>query len=298
MLVAVYPAVPPDQLRDEEEKSRLRELDWLLRSLQASFAAVRVGLEECAALLAPREPGSTLVISTHRSDVLKGFVTRVGTRVVRADMQLRLTGVAPTRGGPWYRLTLANADPPPSVVLTELVRVVEGINQSLDVVDVSTWTGDPNNASFIAGQLRLLQDTIRDAVRELKGSGTKRSWHEDAIDPKLFDPPLPKNLSFHLSLSEAALRVELRTLVAVASQELALGFRDRIAVAIGAARKPDHDEAEETFRYRGEDVRVREKVAVESQDPSLMATMTKLVALEHTVAQAAQCLATVMGQEY
>lgn len=234
-------------------------------------------------------------------------------------MQLRLTGLAPTRGGPWYRLTLANADPPPSVVLTELVRVVEGIDQSLDVVDVSTWTGDPNNASFIAGQLRLLQDTIRDAVRELKGSGMKRSWHEDAIDPRvrslhpvvvgwsplcgrltpqLFDPPLPENLSFHLSLSEAALRVELRTLVAVASQESALGFRDRIAVAIGAARKPDHDEAEETFRYRDEEVRVREKVAVESQDPSLMATMTKLVALEHTVAQAAQCLATVMGQEY
>lgn len=44
-------------------------------------------------------------------------------------------------------------------------------------------------------------------------------------------------------------------------------------------------------------MRVREKVAVESQDPSLMAVMAKLAALEHNVAEATQCLATVMGEE-
>ncbi len=101
-------------------------------------------------------------------------------------------------------------------------------------------------------------------------------------------------------MQDAALRVELRTLSPAATQESALsafGFRDRIAVAIGASRKPDHDEVEETFRFRGQEVRVREKVVVESQDPSLMAAMAKLAALEHNVAQATLCLATVMGEE-
>ncbi len=75
------------------------------------------------------------------------------------------------------------------------------------------------------------------------------------------------------------------------------GFRDRIAVAIGASKKPDHDEADEVFAYRGQDVRVKEKVTVESQDPSLMAAMAKLAALEHHVAAAQRSLATVMEED-
>ena len=44
-------------------------------------------------------------------------------------------------------------------------------------------------------------------------------------------------------------------------------------------------------------MRVREKVVVESQDPSLMAAMAKLAALEHHVAAAQRSLATVMDEE-
>lgn len=43
------------------------------------------------------------------------------------------------------------------------------LNQSLDIIDISTWTGDPHNGSFIAGQLRLLADTIDEARQVLKG---------------------------------------------------------------------------------------------------------------------------------
>ena len=35
------------------------------------------------ALLVPTEPGSTLVVSSLRSESVKGFVTRVGTRIVK-----------------------------------------------------------------------------------------------------------------------------------------------------------------------------------------------------------------------
>ena len=44
---------------------------------------LKEGLEECVALLAPREPGSTLVLSSLRSESVKGFVTRVGTKLVK-----------------------------------------------------------------------------------------------------------------------------------------------------------------------------------------------------------------------
>ena len=40
-------------------------------------------MEECVKLLAPAEPGSTLVLSSLRSESVKGFVTRIGTKIVK-----------------------------------------------------------------------------------------------------------------------------------------------------------------------------------------------------------------------
>ena len=59
------------------------ELEWLLEALQEALPSLKSGLEECLALFTPQEPGTTLALSTHRSETVKGFVTRVGTRVVK-----------------------------------------------------------------------------------------------------------------------------------------------------------------------------------------------------------------------
>lgn len=75
------------------------------------------------------------------------------------------------------------------------------------------------------------------------------------------------------------------------------GFRDRLAVALGAPRPPTHDEVDQTFTYRGEQVQVKEKVRVESQDPSLMAALAKLSSLERVVRMSRQALAIVMGKD-
>jgi len=69
------------------------------------------------------------------------------------------------------------------------------------------------------------------------------------------------------------------------------------ALAIGVQRRLEHDEAEQVFEYRGKEVRVREKVRVQSADPSLLAAMAKLAALEHNVGMARKCLSIVMGEE-
>ena len=59
------------------------ELDWLVEELRETLTNLRHGLEECYALLAPVDPGSTLVLSTPRHEIVKGYVTRVGTRIVK-----------------------------------------------------------------------------------------------------------------------------------------------------------------------------------------------------------------------
>lgn len=70
-------------------------------------------------------------------------------------------------------------------------------------------------------------------------------------------------------------------------------LRDRIF----GTRNRAHDEAGDVFMWKGEEVYVREKVRVESQDPSLMAAMAKLTALEHEVMRWVAALRVLMGDE-
>lgn len=63
--------------------AKRRELEWLLNELHETLQNLKSGLEDCYALLAPVDPGSTLVVSTPRNEIVKGHVTRVGTRIVK-----------------------------------------------------------------------------------------------------------------------------------------------------------------------------------------------------------------------
>lgn len=95
--------------------------------------------------------------------------------------------------------------------------------------------------------------------------------------------------------------LEIRTLEhRTPNEESSLsGFsiRDRLAAALGASRLPVHDEVERVFAYRGHEVRVKEKIRVESQDPALLSAMAKLNALEHNVALSRKALDIVMGRD-
>jgi hypothetical protein len=130
-------------------------------------------------------------------------VTRVGTRIVKGvcnlfllfgqifnglrlifgkDVQLRLSSLPPTRGANSTRLTFSNIPGAPELVLDQLATVRDLVNQSLDVVDVSTWTGNPLNASFISGQLHLLHEHISEAKTALKGNTESLQWWENSAD--------------------------------------------------------------------------------------------------------------------
>jgi hypothetical protein len=115
-----------------------------------------------------------------------------------------------------------------------------------------------------------------------------------------FDPPLPPTVSFHLFVFDAALVLEVRTLEPQQPEQKSLtGFsiRDSLAVALGGARTPNHDEADRAFKYKGHDVRVKEKIRVESQDPALISASAKLNALEHSIMLSRKAVNIVMGRD-
>ncbi|KAL3420435.1 37s ribosomal protein rsm22 [Phlyctema vagabunda] len=294
MSTSVWPVIPAAELKRQEDISLERELAWLLESLQDTLVSLKSGLEECYALLAPIEPGSTLVMSSPRSESIKGHVTRVGTQIVKGSLHLRLRTHNP------LHLVIP---PTSSFVLQPLITLRTRLNESLDCVDITRWTGDKKSASFISGQLRLLQSIVSEAKATLKGPDLlapnaghdpETTWHTSPPPPEAFEPPLPPAVSLNLTISDASLIMTVRVLESATAVP---NLGSRLAFAIGAQRRLEHDEMDEVFMYKGEQVRVKEKLRVESADPSLMAALAKLAALEHTLELARNCLRIVMGND-
>lgn len=74
----------------------------------------------------------------------------------------------------------------PTIVLNQLTAARTFLNACLDVVDASTWAGEPSNADFIAGQMRLLDMNLQQAKAALRG-GTELQipWYKNELDHKV-----------------------------------------------------------------------------------------------------------------
>lgn len=80
---------------------------------------------------------------------------------------------------------------------------------------------------------------------------------------------------------------------ALPSLESSFGFRERFAAAVGLRNGGNGvgtASQDQIYCYKGGDVRVRERVRIESQDPSLMAVWAKLGGLEHALGLAIKSL--------
>lgn len=194
MSTILWPPLPDttaEDLAQRAEETRQGELSWLLDALQETLSSLKSGLEDCSALLAPREQGSTLVVSSHRSEAVKGTITRNGSNITKGDIHLRLASLPPPRGQTSYKLSISTQPSAPALQLKQIAEVRTLINSSLDVVDATTWTGDKGDANFISGQLTLLHENIRDAKAVLKSppaaSDSDKSWASDPLDDKVRD---------------------------------------------------------------------------------------------------------------
>ena len=219
-------------------------------------------------------------------------------------MKLRIASLPPPRGAQSYDVAISSAPTASTLVVPQLTAVRTSINSCLDAIDVVSWGGDATNASFVAGQLQLLHDHILEARTALKGySDVQLPWWEHPVDADTFDPPLPANVSFHMFVFDAALCLEIRILESKAEEEAAsasftgFNFRDRLSSALGGTRTPAHDEADKVYKYKGVDVRVKEKIRVETQDPALISASAKLNALEHSLMLSRKALDIVMGRD-
>jgi hypothetical protein len=286
MAAALYPPRVEEDILKAEEESGVRELAWLLDTLQETVDNVRSGLRECSNLLAS-STGSTLVLSSPRSESLKGYATRVANKVIKSDMQVKMYGLPNTKGFACHKLSLDSKGK--GIVLEQLADVGNHVAEGLDIVN-----GGMGVAEKLGGAMR----SVRAARDALRGTQAHRLFPYHAMDHRIFDPPLHPHLALDVYISEAALIVELRTLepltppehrgpaFVLPSLESPFGFRERFAAAVGLGGGGNGVGAanqDQIYSYRGGDVRVKERVRVESQDPSLMAIWAKLGGLEHAL---------------
>ncbi|RYO85561.1 hypothetical protein DL766_007544 [Monosporascus sp. MC13-8B] len=144
-----------------------RELAWLIGSLRSTLGQLKHGLEECYALLAPVDgPGSTLALTTPRHETVKGHVTRVGTRLVRGAVSLRLRTLPP------QTLALSPARP---IRLAPLAALHALLTRSVDLLALCLSYGDergspPEEAPFLVAQLRVLAQNLAESSAILKGA--------------------------------------------------------------------------------------------------------------------------------
>ncbi|KAF9875120.1 37s ribosomal protein rsm22 [Colletotrichum karsti] len=325
MAVAIWPPISPEELAIKKEESLRRELEWIVTETHEVLKDIRHGLQDCYALLAPIDPGSTLVMSTQRNERVKGTVTRVGTRIVKGAVHLQLKTL------PTQTLTL---DPSHPVHIAALETIHTHLTECIDLLSLTTDPSPSQNPSQLAAQLRILSASLNESSSLLKGPPLHESdprWQTDSCPPVHFTPPLPPNISVHLALQESSLVLWLRALEPVDAPQ---NFGTKLGLALGTVRRLEHDEMDRPFRFaysnitdggekhkhggahprsrqssvsglgtpssNGEpnEVFVREKVRVESlPDPNLMSLSAKLVALGHTLAGARRNLAAVMGEE-
>jgi len=214
-------------------------------------------------------------------------------------------------------LTFAPSANDPDLIIPQLQAVKTRINDSLDIIDVSRWTGQSTDASFISGQLKLLNDHLSEAQEFLKGplAGADlhhipgAEWWNSSVVDEVLGSSATYDLSLHFTIQDANLVLTVRTLEPVprsqspatpsAETSFSLsGFNLRSKLLGLGPKPPNHDEMGETFPWRQDGhVHVREKVRVESGDPSLMSVAAKLSALQHEVARWKVNLNIVMGHD-
>ncbi|KAI1749339.1 RAVE subunit 2/Rogdi [Xylaria castorea] len=281
MSVEIWPPIAPEKLKIEEDATQARELTWLLNSLQATLLSLKHGLEECYALLAPIDPGNTLVLSTPRAELVKGHVTRVGARIVKGTIHTKLRTTAP------WTISINPAHP---IHLAPLVTLNALLTQAVDLASLCFTETErkgqrdyPATAAFLTSQLRLLAQGIDEASAILMGSPTniaefkpryssstantsrpntavadasipatssniaESDWTQYSAASTSFIPPLSHVLSFHVTIQDACLVLHLRALEA-ADAPVNLGIK--FALAIGTTRRLEHDEADKVFTYQ------------------------------------------------
>ncbi|KAK9363121.1 RAVE subunit 2/Rogdi [Lipomyces starkeyi] len=203
MTTAVYPIQDSSTALNEEHKVSILELAWLLNDLSSTIGSLEDGLAGCLALLQSDQPGSTLVLSSNRSEALKGFVLRVGQNIVKADIHLKLSSL---NKGQVCTFTLAEGKVVPLAQLADcanFLTVCLRVIKDMDFVE----------PALVLSQLRKLLSNIRYAHISIRNVSPAFQFPYTTIESNTCTPAIPDTIAIDLTISESGVIADVRTLL-------------------------------------------------------------------------------------
>ncbi|KAK9366405.1 RAVE subunit 2/Rogdi [Lipomyces kononenkoae] len=202
MTTVVYPIQDPSTALNEEHKISILELAWLLGDLSATTKSLVDGIEECLSLVRSDQPGSTLVLSSNRSEALKGFVLRVGQNIVKADIHLKLSSL---NKGQVCSFTLAEGRVIPLAQLSDCANFLAVCLRVINEMDFI-------EPALVLAQLRKLLSNIRYAHISVRNVSPAFQFPYATIESNTFTPELPDTIALDLTISQSGVIADVRTL--------------------------------------------------------------------------------------
>lgn len=268
MSLAIWPPVSPEERKLKEAEGLKNELAWITAESLDVCRDLKHGLEDCYALLAPIDPGSTLVMSTPRNEKVKGTITRVGTRLVKGTLNLQLRTTTTTF------LTIAPQQP---IYIPALEVLNTHLTQAVNLLDV-TLSQQPPDAATLASSLALLSESLDEATALLKGrplTENDPTWQTSSCPAQHFTAAassvgggngggsggvgafaasfataggnnVNNPISFHIGIQESCIVLWLRVLEPANAP---VHFGVKLGLAIGTMRRLEHDEMDTAFNY-------------------------------------------------
>ncbi|KAK9381689.1 RAVE subunit 2/Rogdi [Kockiozyma suomiensis] len=213
MTTSIYPHQDFSSALNEEHKVSILELAWLLRDLSTTMKSIYDGLDECVVLMQFDQSPSTLVLSSNRSEALKGFVVRQGKNITKAEIHLKLSSL---NKGTVCNLVLAEGKVIPLAQLndcTNFLGVCMQVVKDMDFVE----------PAVVLSQLRKLLSNIRNAHISIRNVSPAFQFPYSTIDPSVFVSEMPLNVALDLTMSESGVIADIRTLQILDSPPISSG---------------------------------------------------------------------------
>ncbi|KAM3430750.1 hypothetical protein NHJ13734_007613 [Beauveria thailandica] len=270
MSLDIWPPISPEELKVRIAETLKNELEWITSESLDVCRDLKHGLEDCYALLAPIDPGSTLVMSTPRNEKVKGTITRVGTRIVKGTLNLQLRTTSTTS------LTISPHQP---IYIPALELLYTHLTQAVGLLDVTLSQERSPDAATLASSLTLLAESLDQATALLKGrplTETDPTWQTSSCPAQHFTAATTTSstggggtgagggvgafaasfsaggssvnnpISFHIGIQESCIVLWLRVLEPVSAP---VHFGVKLGLAIGTVRRLEHDEMDTVFKY-------------------------------------------------
>lgn len=253
-----------DSLGHETQRA---EFKWLLTEIiPPVLSELQMMLYQCVPLL---ESTSKLVVSSPRSEILKGHIVRDASELLKGEFAISLPGFK--RGSVLRRVQIR------PIMLQQVNDALQYIKMSLELLQIKDIDGYEALGSLVA-HLNLAESALQKPDPDTR-------FPNMLLPANIFDPPLPSDINMSFFISMGIINVELRHLDDLGMDPLLTNspsvFRKRKEGQIVQIDDTKCNTGLPGTLTPRSYARIVEYYTIESIDPTLVSVLSKISSIRH-----------------